>query len=215
MLNLFTAKVNKPFVPEAVQLVNGELRTTAILVDGPNVDIDINHFSDIKYDYVFSYIGPWIIPKKMLENTKYAAINFHPGPPEYPGIGCTNFALYDGAREFGITVHHMEPKVDSGKIIMTKRFPIAKSDTVWTLSQKCYAYIFAAFCELLPLLRDGIITESQETWQREPYTRKQLDELCVITRDMSEEEIKRRVRATTYPGMPGAYIELAGVKFNA
>ena len=31
--------------------------------------------------------------------------------------------------------------------------------------------------------------------------------LCMIKRDMSEEEVGRRIRATTYPGMPGAYWE--------
>jgi methionyl-tRNA formyltransferase len=124
--------------------------------------------------------------------------------------------LYDGAKEFGITVHHMKPKVDSGEIIMVKRFPVSENETVWTLSQKCYAYIFTAFCELLPLFKegDGFRGMSNEIWKRKPYTRKELDALCEITEDMSDDEVRRRVRATTYPNMPGAYIKKGGHKFE-
>ena len=51
-------------------------------------------------------------------------------------------------------------------------------------------------------------------WIKKPFTRKELNDLCRITNNMSEEEIKRRVRATTYPEMLGAFIELAGIKFS-
>jgi hypothetical protein len=30
---------------------------------------------------------------------------------------------------------------------------------------------------------------------------------------MSEDEVARRVRATTFPGAPGAYVEVQGVRF--
>src|SRR4051812_10445430 len=46
-------------------------------------------------DSLFSYLSPWIIPAETLKRASKAAINFHPGPPEYPGIGCTNFAIYN------------------------------------------------------------------------------------------------------------------------
>ena len=45
------------------------------------------------YDLLISYISPWIVPKAVLDKTKRWNINFHPGPPEYPGIGCFNFAI--------------------------------------------------------------------------------------------------------------------------
>ena len=45
--------------------------------------------------------------------------------------------------------------------------------------------------------------------------RKELNALCEITPDMDEQEIKRRIRATSFPGMPGAYVILCGEKFLA
>src|SRR4051812_40062356 len=54
---------------------------------------------DWQGDLIISYLSQWIIPGKVLEKASMAALNFHPGPPEYPGIGCTNFAIYDEADE--------------------------------------------------------------------------------------------------------------------
>jgi methionyl-tRNA formyltransferase len=208
MRSLFSTKLNKPFAIDAKTLLEqGEQEV---------IDFDAFLCTNLTCDYIISYISPHVFTEKELKRAEIAAINFHPGPPEYPGIGCTNFAIYDGAKEFGITVHHMEPKVDSGEIILVKRFPIAESESVWTLSQKCYAYIFAAFCELLPLFKvgDSMRNLSREEWQRTPYTRKELNELCRITEDMPDEEVRRRIRATSFPNMPGAYIEKGGYKFE-
>ena len=66
-------------------------------------------------DYLVSYLCPWVIPAEVLESTKIANINFHPGPPDYPGSGCTNFALYNQEQEYGVTCHYMASVVDLGK----------------------------------------------------------------------------------------------------
>jgi hypothetical protein len=48
------------------------------------------------------------------------------------------------------------------------------------------------------ILQGQPLPVTNEQWKRKPYTRKQLDELCTITPEMKEEEIKRRIKATTY-----------------
>jgi methionyl-tRNA formyltransferase len=209
---LFLAK-RKPFAEDAAFLIRKYFKDSNIFFGDLN-DPFPKDILDDHFDYIISYVSPWIVPKKLLDNTKKAAINFHPGPPEYPGIGCTNFAIYNNEKEFGITVHHMEKKVDSGKIILVKRFPIFSNDTVYSLTQRCYAYIYISFIEIFQfILENKPLPISTEYWKREPYTRNELNELCRITKDMSEEEIKRRVKATTFPNKPGAFITLGGFKF--
>lgn len=210
---LFIAK-HKPFSEEAAALVHSNM-DNAKIVYGEVGDPFPPALIEEKFNYLISYISPWIIPKQVLDNINIAAINFHPGPPEYPGIGCTNFAIYNGEKEFGITVHHMAEKVDAGDIIMVKRFPLFENDTVFSLTQRCYIYIYTAFIDVLNIIvSDGLLPESSEYWRREPYKRSELDALCAIKTDMSNEEIERRIRATSYPQMPGAFIELAGYKFR-
>ena len=161
-----------------------------------------------KGDLVISYLSQWIIPKILLERAAIAAINFHPGPPEYPGIGCTNFAIYNGADEFGVTCHHMVSKVDTGDIIAVNRFPVYQSDTVYSITQRCYSDILNMFYEVVSKLMNGEdLPASDETWKRKPYLRKELDDLCRLTPDMNEEEIERRIKSTYYQ-QPWAYMQV-------
>ncbi len=190
-----------------------QLFPTAIIVFGERKDKFPQELRDWKGDYVFSYLSPWIIPTSILENTRKGAINWHPGPPEYPGIGCTNFAIYNNEAIFGITCHYMAGKVDTGNVIEVKRFSVLEKDTVYSITQKCYAQILSSFYSILEkIVKREELPSSEEHWTRKPYTRKELNELCLIENDMSEEEIKRRIKATTYD-RPWAYTVIKGEKF--
>ncbi len=210
---LFLAK-HKPFSENAAEIVKLHVNEAKIVFGDVNDPFPQDLLTEI-FDYLISYISPWLVPEKVLSNIKTASINFHPGPPEYPGIGCTNFAIYNGEKEFGITVHHMKEKVDSGDIITVERFPLFANDSVYSLTQRCYAYIYIAFVKIFHLIISGKpLPKSEEHWKRNPYTRRELNNLCVVTKEMSADELMRRIKATTYPGMPGAFIEMSGYKFK-
>jgi len=165
-------------------------------------------------DYIISYLCPWVIPDKMLISARKASINFHPGPPEYPGTGCTNFAIYNEETIYGVTCHYMAPEVDSGRIILVSRFPILESDTVYSVTQRCYAYMLTQFYNIMTkILSNQLLPESGEAWTKKAYRYKDLVELKRISPDMDANEIKKRIRAVTYPGYVGAYIDLHGYRF--
>jgi methionyl-tRNA formyltransferase len=168
-----------------------------------------------KFDYIISFLYTKIIPEDILKNARFAAINFHPGPPEYPGTGCYNLALYNNDKIFGTTCHHMLKKADSGKIISVKRFPLFESDTVGTLKERTMIYTILIFFELIYLIIEGKdLPRSKEEWKREPYTRKDLNKLLQIGLEMPKEEIDRRIRATACNNYPGPYIEIHGKKYS-
>lgn len=172
-------------------------------------------YLDWEGDYVLSYLCPWVVPAKLLENAHKAAINFHPGPPNYPGTGCTNFALYNEEKEYGVTCHHMASQVDSGRVIAVSRFPVFPSDTVFSLTQRCYSYMLTLFYEVMTrIILNEPLPESDEVWTRKAYRLKDLNALKRIELDMPPEEIRRRIRAVTYPGYPGAYVEIDGKRFE-
>ncbi len=164
-------------------------------------------------DYVFSYLSPWIIPKKILQSAERHCINWHPGPPEYPGIGCTNFAIYNREKFFGITCHHMLEKVDTGSIIEVRRFPVLDTDSVYSITQKCYSSIICSFYDIVDTIRAGKkIPKSDLVWTKKPYTRKELNSLSKIDLNMTIEESERRIKATTYD-KPWAFVEVNGRKY--
>ena len=149
-------------------------------------------------DILLSFLSPWIVPAGILERTK-TAINFHPGSANYPGIGCYNFALYEGSSDYGCVAHWMKPAVDTGLILDKERFQIYLGDTVASLRERTLIHmtsLFSRVCDDLEMGRQRWALETR--WNCPAYTRKQLEELSTITPDMDADEIARRVRATTY-----------------
>ena len=116
----FLTKKEKMNVKEAIAFTKNITKNINVFY-GDTTDPFPESIAKKYYDVIISYISPWIVPKMILDKTKKWNINFHPGPPEYPRIGCLNFAIYDSAKQFGVTAHIMEPKVDRGKIIGINR----------------------------------------------------------------------------------------------
>lgn len=183
---------------------------------GVRGDVFPERFGTVEFDYVLSFSSPWVIPKSVLQRAATASLNFHPGPPEYPGIGCTNFALYDEVPEYGVTCHHMHETVDSGPIVAVRRFPVFDCDSVESLTDRCYHHLFALFVDVVGgAVQGDPLPSSAESWTRAPLTRKQLNALCRVDPGMDADEVRRRVRATAFPGYPGAFVDLHGVRFQA
>ena len=71
--------------------------------------------------------------------------------------------------------------------------------------------VVVVFYDIMSTILAGLpLPASSERWCRAPFTRRQLDELCRVTPEMSPVEIQRRIRATVYPGALGAYVERDG-----
>ena len=166
-------------------------------------------------DYIISYLSPAILSKRLLNNVGVAALNFHPGPPEYPGIGCTNFAVYDEVREYGVTCHHMKETVDTGDIVFVERFKVYETDDVYAITNRCYAHLQSLFYTVIDLIiNENKMPVSKEKWTRKPYTRIELNNLAKVSLDMSPEEIKRRLKALEFPGAQGAYLSISDLKLS-
>jgi methionyl-tRNA formyltransferase len=195
---LFLGKKDDIYCEKALQFikVNCEQIEAYLGKWGDSLPEDIGWWEG---DYIISYLSRWIAPEYLINKAKIAAINFHPGSPEYPGIGCNNFALYENAKEYGCTCHYMLPKVDTGKIIAVKRFPVFTNDDVKTLLHRTYDFQLTLFYEIMGKIINGEkLPETSERWGRKPFTRKEFNELNKITWEMENEEIKRRIRATNY-----------------
>lgn len=200
---LFLGKKDDDFCRRAVEFIELNFENPAIVI-GKRGDPAPVEFQNWSGDYIVSYLSPWIVPADALGRARKASLNFHPGPPQYPGIGCTNFAIYNGEKEFGITCHHMNPRVDTGDVVAVARFPLLATDTVHSLTQRCYAYILSTFFQVMTGIVEGKpLPSSAERWTRKPYTRKELNDLCRVNDKMPQQEIDRRRRAVTFPGMPG------------
>lgn len=165
-------------------------------------------------DLIISYLSRWVVPADLLARATTAAINFHPATPEYPGIGCNNFALYENAPTYGATCHHMASRVDTGRVIQVARFEMAPDEAVASLLQRTYTAMAGLFTDVMSTyLQSARFPESTEHWTRPPFTRAQFEDLRRILPDMPADEVARRVRATYYPPW-GPYVALHGHVFH-
>ncbi|MDP3138733.1 MAG: formyltransferase family protein [Burkholderiaceae bacterium] len=171
-------------------------------------------------DYIFCFRSLFVLPRRVLDKAGTAAINFHPAPTEYPGSGCLNFALYDGARDYGVTAHLMNEKVDNGRILECRRFPILDSDTVDSLLEKTHRKLLELFLDVAAgvaaqgrIYIDACLEKSEgEHWRGEALKMSALEKLKTIAPDVDAAELDRVVRAT-YTEMYPPRVILHGYEF--
>ena len=162
----------------------------------------------------------FVLPKALLDRAQIAAINFHPAPPEYPGSGCVNWALYEGATQYGVTAHMMNEKIDNGAIIECRRFPILPQDDVCTLlaraHHKTYDLIVdittGLFLEGKAFLSIRLAAWHNEKWRGEARPMSEIDRLQVVNVSCGQDELANVIRATYTPEWQPA-IHLHGYTF--
>ena len=78
-----------------------------------------------------------ILSKSFIKKFEGKIINIHPSLlPKYKGLNTHKRALNNNEKYAGCTVHYVNSKLDSGKIIMQRKVKIFKNDTVKKLSKR-------------------------------------------------------------------------------
>jgi methionyl-tRNA formyltransferase len=167
---------------------------------------------------LLAFASSVIVPAQVLEELGFGAYNFHPGPPDYPGWAPAHFALYEGASEFGATVHVMAERVDCGPIVDTVRFAIPAGIGAQGLEGLAYAHLAQLFWRLSKALatEPAPLPEQPLQWGAKKNSRRTYRAICNIPLDISKEELDRRMRVFggNHFGMTPT-INLHGVEFRA
>ncbi len=78
-----------------------------------------------------------ILSKNFIQKFNGKIINIHPSLlPKYKGLNTHKRALKNKEKYSGCTVHFVNSKLDSGKIILQKRVKISKNETEKSLTEK-------------------------------------------------------------------------------
>jgi len=78
-----------------------------------------------------------ILSKEFIKNFKGKILNIHPSLlPKYKGLNTHQRAILNKEKYSGCTVHFVNSKLDSGKIILQKKVRISNSDTAKSLAKK-------------------------------------------------------------------------------
>jgi methionyl-tRNA formyltransferase len=89
-------------------------------------------------DLLLNVHSLFLIHPSVLTAPTIGSFNLHPGPlPEYAGLNVPSWAIYEGARSHGVTLHWVDEGIDTGPIAWQERFAIESTDTGLALSGKC------------------------------------------------------------------------------
>ena len=166
--------------------------------------------ADFDPDLVLSVFYNQVLKARMLKLPRVGALNVHPSLlPAYRGSGVLIWALMDGAKEVGITIHHMVERVDAGDIVLRRAIAVAPDDTGIMLYERVADLVQAVFRdEFLAMLTAGEFPGRPMHSTSEPYTR-HTPRRNNVDWQQDSRSIVNVVRALTWP-LDGAYTTYLG-----
>jgi len=106
-----------------------------------------------KPDITFSILTDYIFKQEDIKRCKYGIINLHPAIlPDYRGCNSYAHAIMNGEKEYGVTIHYINPKIDCGEIIKVRKFPILSDDTGKDVYDKAQPIALEMFENIVTLI---------------------------------------------------------------
>ncbi len=150
-----------------------------------------------------------ILPKEILEMTKYGCVNVHASLlPKYRGAAPIQWSIIDGEEVTGVTTMQMNEGLDTGDMLLKVEIPIEEKETGGSLHDKL-ATAGANLCvETLVGLEEGTITAIPQGETTTSYAKMLDKQLGNIDWSKSAIEIERLIRGLS--PWPSAYTDWNG-----
>jgi len=177
--------------------------------DSVSADIWLPRLAALKADTIFSFMLRCMLPEEILDLAPERAFNLHPSLlPKYRGRAPANWALVNGEKETGLTLHLMVKHADAGDIVAQERVPIGPDDNIADLNRK--------FAEVAPrLLRGALPAIASGKFTRIPQNPAEVTKFGrrtpadgLFNADCPADKIHNLVRAVAHP-FPGAFCQTA------
>lgn len=150
-----------------------------------------------------------IIPKAILELTKFGCINVHGSLlPKYRGAAPIQWAVIDGETESGITTMQMDEGLDTGDMLLKKVIPLEEKETGGTLFEKLSSAGAELLLETLDGLAAGKITPQKQGESPTAYAKMLTKEMGNIDWTKDALSIERLIRGLN--PWPSAYTRVQG-----
>ncbi|WP_196604341.1 formyltransferase family protein [Pectinatus haikarae] len=156
-------------------------------------------------DIVLSAYYRAMIPSEFLRAPRLGAYNLHGSLlPKYRGRACINWAVLNGEKQTGVTMHVMTEKADQGDIIAQKIFPIDFQDTGYDIFLKASTAVKNIVKEYLPLIENGKAPHRKQDETQATKFGRRCPEDGIIDWQDNAEAVYNLIRSVTHP-FPGAF----------
>ena len=167
---------------------------------------------EIAPDLLLSFYYRNMIREEVLEIPRLGALNLHGSYlPKYRGRVPVNWAVINGEKETGATLHYMVAKPDAGDIVDQEKVEIAFTDTALDVFNKVTHAAVAVLSRSLPLLLSGKAPRIPMDLSIGSYFGGRRPADGRIDWQRSAVEIYNLIRGVTHP-YPGAFTHLDGKK---
>lgn len=161
-------------------------------------------------DFLFSFYYRHMLKADWLRLPSRGAYNMHGSLlPQFRGRAPVNWAVLEGARETGATLHRMNEKPDNGAIVDQCAVPILGEDTAHEVFAKVIVAAEIVLARALPKMLDGSAVERPQDLSLGRYYGGRKPEDGLIAPGASASRIHDLVRALAAP-YPGAFLRIGG-----
>ena len=116
----------------------------------------VGHIRESGIDVIISIASSQIFKHELLHAARKGCINYHTAIlPRYRGRQPLFWALLNGEREVGISIHEMDEELDNGPIIAQVRIPVSPEDTLHSIYRKTIAAGPALLMDAVATLEAG------------------------------------------------------------
>ncbi|MFP3014545.1 MAG: bifunctional UDP-4-amino-4-deoxy-L-arabinose formyltransferase/UDP-glucuronic acid oxidase ArnA [Arsenophonus sp.] len=165
----------------------------------------IEYIQKMKPDVIFSFYYRGILSRELLALAPKGAFNLHASLlPKYRGRVPINWAILNGEKKTGVTLHKMIDRIDAGDIIAQKKVCINSTDTSLMLHEKIRCATEKLLYNILPSIRIGDYSVTPQDDSQATYFPRRRAEDGLIDWSKSATEVNNLIRAVTEP-YPGAF----------
>jgi len=182
--------------------------------EDPNDAAFIGKLHAIAPDLLFSFYYRRMLSAEVLATARRGGYNLHGSLlPKYRGRVPVNWAVLNGERETGATLHRMEAKPDAGGIVDQMAVPILPDDLALDVFRKVTVAAEIVMFRSLPGLLDGTLRESPQDLAKGSYFGGRKPEDGRIDWTKGARQVHDLVRAVA-PPYPGAFTDLQGHRLS-
>ena len=159
-------------------------------------------FLSMSYDQIFN--------NRIISHPSKKIINCHAGHlPKYRGRNVLNWAIINGEKNFYITVHYVNRDIDTGPILLRKKFKISKKDTYYSILKKaeknCPILIFKVMKKVLEGKKIRKIYQSKSSMSAKYYFKRVAGDEIINFKTKSI-KIFNFIRALSHPKLYATFL---------
>lgn len=163
-------------------------------------------------DVVLSSAYRPVIPASTLKKCRFLNVHYALFP-KYRGLHSIVWALLNGEKEIGITIHEINELVDAGPIVFQKPVPV-QNHTSWQLMEMCDHQLKDIVGPVVRAYATGELKGVPQDESKATFVAKRNQEDCRVNwKTWDAEYFERALRALVLP-YPRPFFEHKGVKYE-